>query len=341
MSHCETPEEWQRAYPFVLYKGKGDKTSADSFRGITLKSHMLKLFESLLERRLNRWMETGRLLPREQLAYRRGRSGIDLIFVLNIVCECEVARTGKLFVSLLDLKKAFPSVSRRLLISELVKAGVSDGMVSILRRLYIGDRFQLLLDGQIGTLVFMVVSGVHEGSCLSPLLFIFFIRDLTVVVARTEGINAPVVRGISISTLVYAHDVAEMSRSLGGLQKEIDLSVEFFGQREQEVNPAKSELICFTRARSSEVKFACQFTGVQRESTDVVRYLEVLFDSRGTWKNQKEGVLARSRSALGRCKTIVYTIGKHDVKHLLNHFDSIVSSVFRYAFGAWGRWRAN
>ncbi len=30
------------------------------------------------------------------------------------------------------------------------------------------------------------------------------------------------------------------------------------------------------------------------------------------------------------------TIGKLDVKHLVNLFDSIVSSVFRYGFGAWG-----
>jgi hypothetical protein len=84
MKTCETPDEWRRAYLFLLYKGKGDKTLADSFRGITLKSHMLKLFESLLERRLYRWMEARRLLPREQLAYRRGRSGVDHIFVLNV-----------------------------------------------------------------------------------------------------------------------------------------------------------------------------------------------------------------------------------------------------------------
>jgi hypothetical protein len=68
----------------------------------------------------------------------------------------------------------------------------------------------------------------------------------------------------------------------------------------------------------------------------VVRYLGIFFDSTGNWKSQKEIVGARSRSALGRCKTIVNTIGRRDVKHLINLFDSIVASVYRYAFGAWG-----
>jgi hypothetical protein len=260
---CETPEEWRRAYLFILYKRKGDKSLADSFWGITLKSHMLKLFESLLERRLSRWMESKRLIPREQLAYRHGRSGVDHIFVLNVIRECEVARSGHLFAALIDLKKAFPSVSRQLLVTDLVEAGVSDKMVGILRRLYVGNTFQLLLDGQVGSLVFMVVTGVHEGSCLSPLLFIFFIRDLTREVSNTAGIDAPRVGRTVIASLVYADDVAELSRTISGLQKEIDVTDDFFHKRAQEVNPAKSELICFGRAQAPEVVFECTFRGTK------------------------------------------------------------------------------
>lgn len=187
----------------------------------------------------------------------------------------------------------------------------------------------------MGSLVFVVVTGVHEGSCLSP-LFIFFICDLTRVVSEAGGTDAPVVGTTTISTLVYADDVAEMARTTQGLQQEIDVTVEFFASKELDVNPDKSELICFTRARAEETIFSCNFRGVSRESTNIVCYLGIFFHSRGSWKSQKDIVTARSRSALGRCKTIVHTIGKHDTKHLVNLFDSIVSSLYRYAFGAWG-----
>ncbi len=174
LHHCEIPIEWERAYLFILYKGKGDKNSPDSFRGITLKSHMLKLFESLLQSRLyNKLMESRQLLPFEQLAYYERFSGTDHIYTLNVIREAALAKQKRLLVSFIDLKKAFPSMNCVRLLQDLADAGVSDKTVAILRRLYVTDTFQLLLDGVPGSMVFVVVSGVHEGSCLSPLLFIF------------------------------------------------------------------------------------------------------------------------------------------------------------------------
>jgi hypothetical protein len=114
-------------------------------------------------------------------------------------------------------------------------------------------------------MVFMVVTGVHEGSCLSPLLFILFIRDLTKVVAGTAGIDVPVIGTEIVATLVYADDVAEMSKTHSGLQREINASITFFQQREQAVNPVKSELICFRRARAEDLIFECDFVGTTRE----------------------------------------------------------------------------
>jgi hypothetical protein len=214
--------------------------------------------------------------------------------------------------------------------------GASDKTVSILRRLYLSDTFQLLLDGVPGTAIFAVVTGVHEGSCLSPLLFIFFIRDLPATVNLTPGIDAPDILGSNTSTLVYADDVAEMSLTLRGLQLEIDVTVDFFDQRELEVNPEKSEVICFCRPRAVNPGFECSFGGVTRGSVEAVRYLGVHFDARGNWKLQKQLIVARSRAALGRCKVVVNTIGRGNVKQAINLFDTLVGSVYRFALGAWG-----
>jgi hypothetical protein len=49
---AEIPASWEKAYLFILYKAKGEKTSPDSFCDITLKLHVLKLFETLLQSRL-------------------------------------------------------------------------------------------------------------------------------------------------------------------------------------------------------------------------------------------------------------------------------------------------
>ncbi len=192
-----------------------------------------------------------------------------------------VANPGAFFVALIDLKKAFPSVSRSRLLNDLTDAGVSGQMVSVLRRLYISDTFQLLLDGVPGTAVFVVVLGVHEGSCLSPLLNIFFIQEPPSEVNTQIGIDAPTASGIVRSTLVYADDVVEMSLSANGLQIEIKTCYRFFERKLLAVNPDKSEVIKFVRSRTTDVSCHFDFRGTRRDGVEVARYLGVFFDNRG------------------------------------------------------------
>jgi hypothetical protein len=69
---------------------------------------MLKFFESLIQSRLYSWMESRRLIPPEQLAYRAQYSGTDHIYTLNVIREDALARRKKLFVAFIDLKKGVP-----------------------------------------------------------------------------------------------------------------------------------------------------------------------------------------------------------------------------------------
>ncbi len=333
---CWSPAEWERAYLYVLYKGVGDVSLANSFRGIALKSHLLKLFESLLCARLTRWLNERGLLPPEQLAYRSGLSGTDHIFYLHVLRESEVAKDGSFFAGFIDLRKAFPSVNRRRLLESLVHEGVSDKMVAMFRQLYTVDSFQLLLDGVPGTVVFTVVVGVHEGSCLSPTLFIFFVRDLPDRIRNAIGVDAPIVAGINRGTIIYADDVTELARSIVGLQVNTDTTVDFFREQELGINPDKSDFVHFVRPRSQPSPFTITIDGVQRDSVETVRYLGVMFDARGNWKHQKTVALGRASLAVGRLKVITTTIGRGHVKMLINLFDSIVGSVYRYGLGVWG-----
>ena len=50
------PLDWHRRVICPLYK-KGDKTSCDNYRGITLLSHVGKLYNRIIERRLRSDME--------------------------------------------------------------------------------------------------------------------------------------------------------------------------------------------------------------------------------------------------------------------------------------------
>jgi hypothetical protein len=201
-------------------------------------------------------------LPLEQLAYRSGFSGTDHLFLLNILIGDAIARRGTFYMGLIDLRKAFPSVDRGELIRDLVQAGVSAKMVDILKKLYVRDTFQLLLDGVPGTVVFSVVIGVHEGSCLSPSLFIFFIRDLcgelSTIAAR---IDCPTVGSRCICCMVFADDVNVFALEVPGTQQLVDCTTRFFTRRRLMPNPDKCEFVAITGSRRQQSTPKCTVEG--------------------------------------------------------------------------------
>jgi hypothetical protein len=168
------------------------------------------------------------------------------------------------------------------------------------------------------------------------LLFIFFIRDLPRVVNATSNIHAPTICGMARSTLVYADDVTEMSFTQAGLQTEVDVCYNFFANKDLAVNPGKSDVMCFVSPRSQDLNFSINFQGTSRDSVTSARYLGIVFDSHGKWALQKGIVAAQARLALGRCKVMVNTIGRHNTKHIIDIFDSLVASIYRFGLGAWG-----
>jgi hypothetical protein len=330
----EVPEEWNEAFLFVLYKGKGDRADPNSYRGITLKSQFLKLLESVVCSRLVSWIESNSLLPQEQLAYRNGLSGTDHLFLLNILAEDALLSGKTLCVGYIDLQKAFPSVNRKTLIEDLVRAGVTSRTVGLLRRLYTGDTFRLLLDGIPGHLVICVVKGVHEGSCLSPTLFIFFIRDLPARLNQLT-LNCPVIGGFTLSCMFFADDLTLLAYTVTDAQVLVDEATAFFLEKGLKPNPDKCEFMVFGRQQDGS-KASWNVVGTRREQQDTARYLGLHYQANGKWDIQLQLSLSKARSALGRCKIVMKTVGTGNMQLALSFFDSLVASVYRFGLGVWG-----
>ncbi len=274
VAEATIPDEWGRAFLFILYKGSGPKDNANNFRGITLKSQLLKLLESLLCERLRTWAESEQLLPREQLAYRPGHNGVDHLYSLSLLREHARAQGHHLHAAFIDLRKAFPSVNRQRLLNRLASLGVSDGFLRILTRLYTGDSFSILLDGVSSARTFQVNAGVHEGSPLSPLLFILFIAQLAEFLrANASADGYRIDTNDIILCLLYADDVLLISPTRDGLQRLIRLTCQFFDDLGLVVNPDKSDIVIFSPGyRFGATNF--DVAGLTKEDIREAKYLQ-------------------------------------------------------------------
>ena len=105
------PSEWQKGVINPIFK-KGDRAAWENYREITLLSHWVKLFSSIIERRLHKHVESR--LREWQYGFRSGRGTSDLIFIMIIMKKNWEWRREK-FALFVDMEKAFDYVPRQLL----------------------------------------------------------------------------------------------------------------------------------------------------------------------------------------------------------------------------------
>ena len=75
------PEEWRTSTITPIYKQKGDPLECNNFRGITVLSHILKLWERVVESRLRKMVNIGERL----YGFQPGKSTIQPLFCLRML----------------------------------------------------------------------------------------------------------------------------------------------------------------------------------------------------------------------------------------------------------------
>ena len=106
------PDSWLEGAIRPIYKNKGDSKSPENYRPITILSCFGKLFTSILNARLNKFLDAHNILEENQAVFRAGYSTMDHIFVLRALTEIAKTQKKKLFCSFIDFSKAFDSVWR-------------------------------------------------------------------------------------------------------------------------------------------------------------------------------------------------------------------------------------
>ena len=122
-------------------------------------------------------VESRGVLGQIQNGGRKGRQGLDSLFVLRTILEKSANSTPDLSLLFIDLSKAFDKVPHDLLWDKLIKMGCHPNFVRVLKALYKDSYVTVLVNGWPSDKVF-VRSGVKQGCPLSLLLFNLFLSDI-------------------------------------------------------------------------------------------------------------------------------------------------------------------
>ena len=167
------PREWRESWVVPLYKMKGDVQDCKNYRGIKLLSHTMNLWERVREGRLRGQTEVSGI----QFGFMPGKSKAKPIFLLRQMMEKFCRKRKKMHVVFVDLEKAYDRVPRSVVWEVLQKKGVDETYVRIVKDMYEGVTTKIKTRTGVSD-SFEVKIGVHQGSALSPYLFILVVDVL-------------------------------------------------------------------------------------------------------------------------------------------------------------------
>ena len=170
------PEDWKKSWLVTVYKGKGDALECGSYRGIKLLDHVMKVFERVIDKKIRSIVK----LDDMQFGFTPGKSTTDAIFIVRQIQEKFISKKKDLWMAFVDLEKAFDRVPREVLWWALRRKGVDEWLVDVIKAMYVGATTAVRVNDKESA-EFEVKVGVHQGSVLSPMLFIIVMDALSAV----------------------------------------------------------------------------------------------------------------------------------------------------------------
>ena len=334
------PDEWSLGFISPIYKNKGDKASPDNYRGITILSCFGKLFTSVLNDRLNQYLENMNILNEEQAGFRKHYSTTDHIFNLKCLIDLYLCGGRQLYCAFIDYKKAFDSINRTYLWQKLLSNNIDGKMFKIIHNMYANAKSCVKL-GHLKSATFSSNVGVRQGENLSPILFSIFLNDLTEFISHAydglTNVNDMAKNLLSdddievylrLYILLYADDTVIFAESDQELQAALNAMFLYCKSWDLEVNPSKTKITIFSNRKQNQ-NFVFMYNG-QALEIDKFVYLGAQFSYNGRFRGHNQRLADQARNSmfavLRKCRKLYLPV---DIQ--LQLFDSIVVPVLLYA----------
>lgn len=285
------PNIWKKANVTAVWKGKGCKYEPTNYRPISVLPILARTLEKLAAYQLNSYCSARSIIPIEQFGF-RAKSSCEHALLKAMDGWCEAVDGGAWVGALLiDLSRAFDTVPHQMLLHELAAAGCGVGACEWFGS-YLTGREQRVVQGQIGAPWMKVTKGVPQGSCLSPLLFNLYVRNLPAC--------------CTADTVQFADDITNSAadKELDVVAQKLTVSFEqvrdFCKDHELTINTGKTQLLIMKSAsRKLPTDFQLNLDGTIIKPLNAVKILGVTIDQHLTLGEHIDKVVKKGNGLLG------------------------------------------
>lgn len=289
----------------------------------------------MLNNRLTRELHDKQILPDTQAGFRKGRSTMDNIYILQHVVERELTKTkGKLYAFFVDLKAAFDKVDRVILWKTMEKMGIQVGLINRVRQIYEETKNVVKVNDTLSE-EFWTIEGVRQGCPLSPTLFSILIADMENEMKKrqTGGI---VVGTEKFWTLAYADAIVLLANSIEELQSMMRSFEKYLKRKKLTLNCEKSKVMVFRKGGGREKARIWKWEGKNIEEVKEFTYLGYQLRRNGSKEGHVKELARKGNVAVKQVWGIGERLFKNDFKTRMKLFDTLVKSIISYGVEIWG-----
>lgn len=329
MKQSYFPARFKHAKVIPIPKPGKDHSDASNYRPISLLSSLSKLFEKIIQKRINKFIHSNNILLNTQFGFRSGHSTTHQL--LRVTKHIRVnLQTGKSTGMLtFDVEKAFDSVWHKALLHKMFLLKFPLYLVKIIKSFLLNRSFYVSVGREKST-PFQVVAGVPQGSTLSPVLYNIFTSDLKIPPETCE-----VALFADDTAFYYSHK--NPSKIISHLNRASKYLSDYCSQWKIKLNAAKTQATFFTRRRCQRLLPNEQVSILNSRipwSNDL-KYLGVTLDKTLTFQKHTNLAAEKALKYIGILFPLINRKSKLNTFNKILLYRIVFQSILLYACPVW------
>ena len=317
------PDKLKIAKVIPIHKG-GKTEVINNYRPISILTSLSKVFEKLINNRLNNFFKKLNVISDYQFGF---REGISTTLALTDICDQfqNNLDDGKITCGVfMDLAKAFDTVNHSILLRKLEHYGIRGNALYLLES-YLENRVQFVeIDNNISSRK-KLICGVPQGSVLGPTLFLLYINDI-------QNVSNFDVRLFADDTLLYLSNKNsqeleyKITVELKKVQKWLDAN-------KLTINVSKTKYIIISPKGKGNHIYKIKYKESLLCRTESHKYLGITIDEKLSWKPH----LTVIASKLAKLCGLLYKLRPFLTKQLLMRvYYTLIYPNLLYGITCWG-----
>ena len=328
----EMPNIWKETIVVPVLKSGKCNTDLKNYRPIALTSHVCKLMEKIILKRLMHYCEKNKIIPVNQAGFRKGRSPVEILTKLTTNIKQQFARRQCVLATFFDITKAYDQVWHSRLLFKFKSIGLSGHVFDYVKCFLENRVFQTRIENVYSSKRFLQM-GIPQGSVIAPLLFMILMHDLPSKVSK------------HVVLAQYADDLCmwmqvNMKRrtplrcinyTRKCYQLELDKITRYMVENGLHLSLEKSKIVLFNNGANPVNIPTFKLGDTLLQFNESIKFLGVFLTAKLSWNQHIDYLLTKAQKSLNFLKIVRKQAWGQDSSTLIHLCKSLVRSRLTYA----------